>query len=1314
MRNKLLIALAAIVVAVAGWMGAYHLWGSPTRIAFVNYPEYILAPLLDFDTGKSIEVDAVEWQDATPVDILKEYDAIFFFGMGLKFNESQQAGVSELMKEIPVYVTASTRQETALSSLTDEQYQMISGYLGEGGKENFRRLLNYVRYELDGKRLFAHAPEPPEKVPRYRFFHAGERGFETLKQYMDYYRGLPTYREDNPWVLLFSGNGGGALEILVEALENRGVNVVAANGMFGAAEMIREVDPDAVVYSPHGRLPGNEPDEIVNLLKEKNIPLFCPIKAGQLYEEFLKDQRGMTGGMLSQSITMPELDGGVAPFVLSALYENERGLQEFRVIPGRAERYAELIRKTLELQRKPNSEKKIAIIYYKGAGKSELAAGALEVGDSLLNTLRTLRDAGYNTGELPENTDELLQQIQDNAAVFGTYAKGAMADFLSRAKVELISPEEYITWVRKAMPADLYAEVEKASGPAPGNYFNTVKDGKPYLALGMLKFGNVVILPQTLPGIGDDDNAVIHGVKQAPPHSYLATYLWIRYGFEADAMMHFGTHGSLEFTPWKDVALSDYDWPDVLVGEMPHYYLYVINNIGEALLAKRRSYATMVSHLTPPFMSSDLYGPLEELDDKIHDWENAEDPLLKAEYVKTIIKLIKQEKFDEELRFSPDFAEGKLTEEDIVLLHNHLHEIDTSKVNRGLYVIARPYTAAEADETAVLMTVDHLASDRFDADVKSGKVSRDLRKNQLEFDKLYTEPARADLIAALSAPASTESQDTDIVLAARQALLDSTQAELDGILNGFNGGYLAPSPGGDPVGNPDTVPTGRNLYGIDPERTPTRESYAVGCTLGEELIRSKLETTGNYPKKVAFTLWGGEFIRTQGTNIGEIFFLLGVEPIWDSRGKVVDVRLIPQEELKRPRIDVVVQTSGQFRGAGSSRLVLIDKAIRLAAADPADEWDNYVKEGSDAAVRVMLEKGLSPREARELANVRIFGGVNGNFGTGITGMVEAGDKWEDSSVIAERYLNNMGAIYTGEKWGEFVPGVFEAALQNTDTVVHSRSSNSYGPLSLDHIYEFMGGINLTIKNVTGNEPDAYFNDLRTPGRAKVQDAAQAVMVEARTSLLNPKYIREMMEEGPTAAGSFAEAFRNTYGWEVMKPDLVKDHLWEEYKRVYIDDELELGMREYFEEKNPYALQEMTAVMLETVRKGMWNADAETVKELAELHAELVEEFGAGCTGFVCNNAKLNELIRENISAAELKEKYSQAIASIRNAPAEEAVEKSEEVKGMKLKEEKIEEEPTITDLLKNNRNALLLIGGLIVLALTAFIAGSIRRKRMSD
>ena len=247
-----------------------------------------------------------------------------------------------------------------------------------------------------------------------------------------------------------------------------------------------------------------------------------------------------------------------------------------------------------------------------------------------------------------------------------------------------------------------------------------------------------------------------------------------------------------------------------------------------------------------------------------------------------------------------------------------------------------------------------------------------------------------------------------IAVRARQDLLDSTQRELDAMVNAFSGGYLFPSPGGDPVLNPDTVPTGRNLYGIDPERTPTRESYAVGKQLADALIAEKLKTTGGYPKKVAFSLWGGEFIRTQGTNIGEILSLLGVEPVWDSRGRVQDVRLIPSSELKRPRIDVVVQTSGQFRGAATSRMKLIDKAVRLAAADTeAGEFANYVSEGSLLAAKSMIEAGMSPEQAKALSNARLFGGLNGNFGTGVTGLVQSGDRWEDSKEIAERYLNNM-------------------------------------------------------------------------------------------------------------------------------------------------------------------------------------------------------------------------------------------------------------------------------------------------------------------
>jgi len=1354
MRKKRIFWLIGIIIAVLLSVG-YWKWASPTRVVFVNYPEYMLAPQLDQQLNPMIKVAAQVWDDKTDPAVLKKYDVIYFFGMGLKFNERQQQVVDDLIKRrVPVYVTASTRRETGLCSLTEAQATMVGEYLSNGGRENFRRMLNYSRRVLDGKLIFVAAVETPYKAPRYAFFHTDEeKGFETYEAFLDYYRSHGLYHADHPTVCIFGGNGGGSLSELIMALEKRNINVVCANGM-GSVETLRKVNPSLVVYQAHGRFNMSDPDAGIAYLKEHNIPLFCPIKVAQPYSEFLKDQRGMTGGMLSQSVIMPELDGGAVPYVLSALFPNSRGLMEFKMMPDRVERFAEMIRKTLALKRKSNADKKIAIIYYKGPGQNALVASGLEVGDSLLNTLRYLKKAGFATGELPETPVELNRMIQRNAAVFGSYAEGAFAEFIKTAKVEYIGYDEYLGWVKKALPPDLFQTVEQEFGTGFGRYFT--HEGK--LALGMLRFGNIVLIPQGLPGLGDDANKIIHGVKKAPPHSYLAAYLWIRYGFQADAMLHFGTHGSLEFTPWKQIALSSYDWPDALVGEMPHYYLYVINNIGEALIAKRRSYATMVSHLTAPFMNSGLYGVLTNIHNKIHDLETCEDPALKAEYRKSIVECARKEKLDLEIRFSSGFARGELTDADLELLHNHIHEIEGAKVNRGLYVIGRPYSRDAADETARLMMSDTIAGKLFDDDLNKGLVKESDRERNVVFDQ-YVERAGKIILAAFKNPplvkatgnmpsdtgknampeamrqalnAMPENERLSAIrsfrgsrgrrgettavqsaldpvreaIRARAELISSTNAELASMLNAFSGGYIAPSGGGDPVINPAAVPTGRNLYGIDPDRTPTRESYAVGKKLAEALIAEKRKVGGAYPKKVAFSLWGGEFIRTQGVDIGEIFFLLGVEPVWDSRGRVQDVKLIPDEALKRPRIDVIVQTSGQFRGAATSRMRLIDKAVKLATEAPRSEFGNYVREGSETAVKSMIEQGMSPEQAGKISHARIFGGLNGGFGAGITGMVQAGDRWEDRKEIAERYLNNMGALYTEDNWGEHIPGVFKAALLNTDTVVHSRSSNTWGPLSLDHVYEFMGGINLAVRQVTGKEPDAFFNDLRTPGRAKIQEAGQAAMVEARTTVLNPKYLEEMMREGPSGAATFAEVFRNTYGWETMKPEMLKDNIWEEYKKVFIDDVHKLKMREYFEKKNPFALQEMTAVMLESVRKGMWNTDAKTVRKIAGVHAELVKKFGAGCSGFVCNNGKLREMIAGQLADPKLKKAYQDVIAAARNAPASPAA--AEKVKGQKLREEKLETTPTPqTTPLKTAIGAIL---GLIAVGVAALWLGS-RRKR---
>ena len=1331
-RAKILSAACAAFLLAAS-AALYARFASDTRIAFVNYPEHMISPLLDQEISPPVKVDCLKWNDRSGKE-LEKYDCVIFFGMGLDFTAKQREIISRL--RIPVFTTASTKKETALAAMTAKQRDTLRDYLAFGGKKNFKRMLDYIRYELDGKRINAPRPLPPEK-PEYKpFFHIAEKdAFKTADEYLAWYKSSGRYKKDAPRICLLSGNGGGALEELIRALEKKGMNVIGVAGFGAGIPLLEKLRPDAVIYQPHGRLG----EEAVAFLKKRDIPLFCPIKVSQPYGEYLKDQRGMTGGMLSQSITMPELDGGVVPFVLSALYPNKRGLLEFRMIPDRLERFAELVRKTTALKRIPNREKKIAFIYYGSIGKESATAG-LGISQSVLNILRRLKEAGYATGALPADVTELDREIKANTAVFGTndgMKEGRRKLDSAHVGTVTITPAEYASWVAKSMPADLYETVTKRYGDFPGRTFRT-KEG--CMQLGCIRFGNIILMPQSLPGEGAEESRLIHGAKMAPPHTYIATYLYIRHGFRADAMMHLGTHGSLEFTPWKQAALSSYDWPDVLVGEMPHYYLYIINNIGEAQIAKRRAYATMVSHLTPPFMNAGSCGYVTELHEKMHHFEIADNAKLKAEYAKAICELVKREHIDRDLKLSAGFAKGKPAQEDLERIENFLHEITDAKVNRGMYVIGRSYTQAEADETARLMTADAIALALFKADVKAGKVDEEKRRDKIFYRTHYLERAKERAQQALlhperfrrkpatvpsrpaghpgrsmmsasgaemakmmksgklpdgrdippamleamkrmaaspvrrPAPPKPAPAPEEIAFRARADLLNSTEAELKSILNAFSGGYIEAAPGGDPILNPDTVPTGKNLYGIDPERTPTKESFAVGKELAEALIKEKLRTTGKYPRKVGFTLWGGEFIRTQGTNIGEIFHLLGAAPVWDSRGRVQDVRLVPLTELKRPRIDVIVQTSGQFRNAATSRMRLIDKAVLLAATDPDNgDFANYVREGSLAAVKALTDAGMSPEQARALGHSRIFGGVNGNFGTGVTGMAQNTGGWEDTRAVADLYLNNMGALYTEGHWGEHVPGVFKAALTNTDTVVQSRSSNSWGPLSLDHVYEFTGGLSLAARRVTGRDPGAFFNDLRTPGQAKVQEAGEAAMAEARSTVLNPKYIKEMMKEGAPATGAFAEVFRNTLGWEVMKPDMLEDHLWQAYKEVYVDDKLKLGVRKFFEKSNPSALHEMTGIMLEAVRKDFWKADNETVRQIAKTHVELMKKFDLPPV----RNEKLRKMIEKNLTDPELKEVYRRQVKKVIAFAKRRAEErkKAEEVSGQTLKKETADPAP---------------------------------------
>lgn len=536
----------------------------------------------------------------------------------------------------------------------------------------------------------------------------------------------------------------------------------------------------------------------------------------------------------------------------------------------------------------------------------------------------------------------------------------------------------------------------------------------------------------------------------------------------------------------------------------------------------------------------------------------------------------------------------------------------------------------------------------------------------------------------------------------RNALLESPENELKSLVNALNGGYTSPSPGGDPIANPNTLPTGRNLYSINAEATPSEAAWEKGIRLANHTIEMyRKRHNDSIPRKVSYTLWSGEFIETEGATVAQILYMLGVEPIRDAFGRVNDIRLIPSKELGRPRIDVVVQTSGQLRDLAASRLFLISRAVEMAANAKDDVYENQVAAGVVETERVLIEKGLTPKDAREMATYRVFGGMNGNYGTGITGMVESGDRWESEKEIAATYLNNMGAYYGSEKsWETFRKSVFEAALTRTDAVIQPRQSNTWGALSLDHVYEFMGGMNLAVRNVTGKDPDAYLSDYRNRNHVRMQEVKEAIGVESRTTLFNPNYLREKMKGEATSASGLADIIRNTYGWNVMKPKAIDNRMWNEIFEVYVKDKFHLGMKDFFEEANPAALQEITAVMMETARKGMWKASESQLKEVAALHTELVNKYNPGCSGFVCDNAKLREFIAARTQPEEAA-RYESKINEVREAVSEAGD------KGMVMKKEEMRtsQAEAETQMLNNGIVAIVIVGVLIGLVVV------IRRKR---
>ena len=1497
MKKKQLLIGGGIALILLVSLGIWNLWFSATRVAFVNYQVISLGQISKANDNPFIKISELATDD---LDQLTSYDMVFINAMGLRITEEQRAMIQEAADGgLPILTTAATNPANKIISLDSIQADTLKQYLSNGGRRNYSSALNYVRTYID-KKMFS-APEPEAVVERANdmIYHIDplhpeeeELGFNTVADYNAFLQKNELLKKGAPRIIV-TGPMGEPTD-LIRRLEETGNVVYPVRSMrpFIQKHFIDSVQPSAVINMAHGRMG----DYIVDYLSAQNIPLFAPLNVNRLVEEWEADKMGMNGGFMSQSIVTPEIDGAIRPFALFGHYKDEEGLQHAYAIPERLETFVETVNHYISLQRKPNAEKRVAIYYYKGPGQNALTAGGMEVGPSLYNLLQRMKREGYKVDGLPASSRELEHMIQSQGAVFGAYAEGAFDQFMETGKPELVTKEQYEGWIKKVIRPEMYAEVVAANGEFPGSYMTT-SDGR--LGVARLQFGNVVLLPQNAAGSGANAFKVVHGTNTAPPHTYIASYLWTQFGFKADALIHFGTHGSLEFTPRKQVALCSNDWPDRLVGALPHFYIYSIGNVGEGMIAKRRSYAGLQSYLTPPFMESSLRGTYRELSEAVKTYNNLlpadessaasprnQEALQRASLA--VKKLTVQMGMHRELGLDSILA-TPYTEEDIQRIENFAEELATEKITGQLYTMGVPYEQERITSSVYSMATEPIAYSLLALDKLRNRAGSQVEKHHMLFTRLYLDPAR-DLVTRLlanpslgtdelvcrtagitpedlakaheieesrnapqgmmammmalaeEAPAEAKShadmgsmaqgakeahskaggisgmmrekmkemakdmdpkkamelakqmgaspealkkmeegmkarghaagtdksggmeammkqmagahgkdtaathkagghaaggnkpagmeammkqmmgkkkeytkEEVNFALAVlevertlknvgnyKNALLESPEKELASMLNAMNGGYTQPSPGGDPIANPNTLPTGRNLFAINAEETPSESAWEKGKQLADNTIEMyRRRHNDSIPRKVSYTLWSGEFIETGGATIAQVLYMLGVEPIRDTFGRVTDLRLIPSAELGRPRIDVVVQTSGQLRDIAASRLFLINRAVEMASNAKDDKFENQVAAGVVEAERVLIEKGLTPKDAREMSTFRVFGGVNGNYGTGIQSMVQSGDRWESEKELADVYLNNMGAFYGSEKnWEAVRQFAFEAALTRTDAVIQPRQSNTWGALSLDHVYEFMGGMNLAVRNVTGKDPDAYLSDYRNRNNMRMQEVKEAIGVESRTTIFNPAYIKEKMKGEAGAANTFAEIVQNTYGWNVMKPKAVDKEMWDEIYNVYVKDKFNLGMQDYFEKQNPAALEEMTAVMMETVRKGMWKASEQQVADIAKLHTDLVNKYKPSCSGFVCDNAKLRQFIASKTDA-QTASQYKESISQIREAAA------SKDQKGMVMKKE----EMNAADAEQQTNTVSNTVVGIVVLVAILVLILLVRRRR---
>ncbi len=1109
-----------------------------------------------------------------------------------------------------------------LSTLGAESCHRIWQYFVHGGPDNGAQLLNHAASLLD-RDVAWREPAPLLRAGIY-WPGAGAVGLADIQAH---WRAGAAIVAITFYRAHFQADNLDPVDGVIEALRRRGLNplpiFVASPKEPVSAETVNaiftEATPDLILNATGFAVskPGAERDD--SPLERPGIPVIQMIFSGGNEEDWRDNLNGLGARDIAMNVALPEVDGRIISRAVSFKAEarfdkaTQSPVIAYKGVPDRIDFVCDLAANWLRLAQTPAPDRRLALIFANYPNKDgRLGNGVgLDSPASALNLLRALKEAGYAVGDLPAKGDDLIHRL----------AAGPTNDLTDRAQRPggiKYALADYRTFF-DGLPTEIREQVTQRWGPPEDDAF--VVNG--HFVLAAFYQGNVAVGLQPARGYNIDPKSTYHDPDLVPPHGYLAFYAWLRQSFGAQAIIHMGKHGNLEWLPGKSLALSDGCFPEAVLGPLPHLYPFIVNDPGEGTQAKRRAQAVIVDHLTPPLTRAESYGPLAELELLVDEYYEAAglDPRRLNLLSRQILDLTR------DIGLDRDAGIAAQDDDDAALakLDNYLCDLKEMQIRDGLHVLGEPLQGRLRRD--LLVALVRLPRQGKPNDPRDNSLIRALAADfDFAFDPLdcalgeawhgakpaalqdilpdvtwrshgdtveRLEEMAAHLVDGVLRPEPGWTATAAVLEAIEVQVAPAVDAcgelEISALIKGLDGKFVQPGPSGAPTrGRLDVLPTGRNFYSVDSRTVPTPSAWQLGWKSAGLLLDEYRQSHGEWPRHLAISAWGTANMRTGGDDIAQALALMGVQPKWEPASRrVIGFDILPLHMLDRPRVDVTFRISGFFRDAFPTQIDLFDSAARAVAALDESEADNPLAARVRADAARLKVAGQDP----DLAGARVFGSMPGAYGAGLQALMDERG-WRDDGDLAKAYLAWGGYAYGGSAAGRPAHGQFQALLSGTQGVVQNQDNREHDLLDSDDYYQFEGGLTAAVRHFSGTQPAIYHNDHSRPFAPKIRTLEDEIGRVVRARVVNPKWIAGVMRHGYKGAFEMAATVDYLFAFAATAR-VVSDHHFDAVYEAYLNDREVL---EFLRRNNPAALKEMAQRMTEALERGLWQSRSNSTRD----------------------------------------------------------------------------------------------------------------------